>query len=97
METGKMAKQMIDFYKSTFDNSFSAMVMLQEQMEKTLKTSLDQATWLPEEGKKVLDEWVKAYKQGREELKRVWTRTLRKWKIFSTRPSKGLSSLLYPV
>ncbi len=30
MEPKKMAKQMLEFYKSTFDNSFSAMLMLQD-------------------------------------------------------------------
>jgi uncharacterized coiled-coil DUF342 family protein len=71
MEPLKMAKQMIDFNKATFDNSFSSMVLLQEQSEKMVKAFLDQATWLPEEGKKVLNEWVTAYKKGREEFKKM--------------------------
>ncbi len=75
---GKFAKQMIDFYKATFDNSFNAMVMLQEQTEKNMKTALDQATWLPTEGKKVIDEWVKAYKQGRDEFKKVTEENFKK-------------------
>jgi hypothetical protein len=29
-----MGKQMIAFYKTSFDNSYSAMMMLQEQMER---------------------------------------------------------------
>ena len=79
---GKFAKQMIDFYKSTFDNSFNAMVMLQEQTEKNMKMALDQATWLPAEGKKVIDEWVKAYKQGRDEFKRVTEENFKKVEDF---------------
>jgi hypothetical protein len=71
MEPLKMAKQMIDFNKATFDNSFSSMVLLQEQTEKMVNAFLDQATWLPEEGKKVLNEWVAAYKKGREEFKKM--------------------------
>ena len=71
MEPLKMAKQMIDFNKATFDNSFSSMVLLQEQSEKMVKAFMDQATWLPEEGKKVLNEWVTAYKKGREEFKKM--------------------------
>ena len=89
METGKMAKQMIDFYKSTFDNTFSAMVMLQEQTEKTLKAALDQATWLPEEGKKVLDEWVNAYKKGREEFKKVVDENFKKVDEFFSGSAKS--------
>mgnify|MGYP000305018371 CR=1 FL=1 len=71
MEPLKMAKQMIDFNKATFDNSFSSMVLIQEQTEKMVRAFLDQSTWLPEEGKKVLNEWVSAYKKGREEFKKM--------------------------
>jgi len=88
LESGKFAKQMIDFYKSTFDNSFNAMVMLQEQAEKTMKTALDQATWLPAEGKKVVDEWVKAYKQGRDEFKRVVEENFKKVEDYFTQSTK---------
>ena len=71
METGKMAKQMIDFQKATFDNTFNAMAMLQDQTEKMVNTLMEQATWLPEEGKRVIGEWLKAYKTGREDFKRM--------------------------
>ena len=71
MEPLKLAKQMIDFNKATFDNSFNTMVLLQEQTEKMVNAFLEQSTWLPEEGKKVLNEWVAAYKKGREEFKKV--------------------------
>ncbi len=85
---GKFAKQMIDFYKSTFDNSFNAMVMLQEQTEKNMKMALDQATWLPAEGKKVIDEWVKAYKQGRDEFKKVTEENFKKVEEFFTKSAQ---------
>ena len=85
---GKFAKQMIDFYKSTFDNSFNAMVMLQEQTEKNMKMALDQATWLPAEGKKVIDEWVKAYKQGRDEFKKVTEENFKKVEAFFTKSAQ---------
>ena len=34
MDMKKMNQQMIDLYKTTYDNSSSAMMMLQEQMER---------------------------------------------------------------
>jgi hypothetical protein len=71
MEPLKMAKQMIDFNKATFDNSFNSMVLLQEQTEKMVSSFLDQAAWLPEEGKKALKEWLATYKKGREEYKKM--------------------------
>ncbi len=69
MDQKQLLKQMLDFQKTTFDNSFSAMVMLQEQSEKASQTLLDQATWLPAEGRKAIDEWMAAYKQGQEDYK----------------------------
>ncbi len=70
MDPQKLAKQMIEFNKATFDNTFNAMVLVQEQMERTVNTFLEQAAWLPDEGKKVLNEWVANYKKGREEFKK---------------------------
>lgn len=71
MEPIKMAKQMIDFNKATFDNTFNAMVMVQEQMERTVGTFMEKATWLPDEGKKLLNEWMTTYKKGREDFKKT--------------------------
>jgi hypothetical protein len=71
MEPLKMAKQMIDFNKATFDNTFNAMVLLQEQTERMVGTLMEQATFLPEEGRKMLSEWVQSFKKGREEFKKT--------------------------
>lgn len=71
MDPKKMAKQMIDFHKTTFDNSFSAMLMLQEQMERMATMFLGQMGNLPEEPKKALTEWTKNYKKGCEEFKKM--------------------------
>jgi hypothetical protein len=67
----QMFKQMITFNKTAFDNSFNALVTLQEQTEKMVNTFLDQATWLPEEGKKVTLDWIQAYKKGFEDFRKV--------------------------
>jgi len=69
MDQKKMFKQMIDFQKATFDNSFNAMTALQEQSEKMVSAFLDQATWLPAEGKKAIRNWIDAYNDGREKFK----------------------------
>ena len=71
METGKFAKQMIDFQKTTFDNTFTAVTMLQDQAERMVNTMLEQTTWLPEENRRVIDEMVGAYKKGRADFKGV--------------------------
>jgi len=69
MDQKQMFKQMIDFQKSTFDNSFNAMSTLQEQGEKMVETFLDQAAWLPEDGKKAVSGWLGTYKEGRSKFK----------------------------
>jgi hypothetical protein len=71
MDQSQVFKQMIDFNKAIFDNSFKAMVMVQEQTEKTVNTILEQATWLPEEGKKAIKDWASACKKGTEDFKKI--------------------------
>ena len=71
MDQKQMLKQMIDFNKAAFNNTFIAMVTLQEQVEQMSSTLLAQATWLPEDGKKAIQEWVNTYKKGREDFKQL--------------------------
>ena len=71
MEPWKMGQQMIDFYKATFDNSFKAMTMLQEQNEQMVELFLKQSAWLPDEGRKAITDWIASYKKGRDEFKRM--------------------------
>ena len=61
---------MIDFNKATLDNAFNAMSLLQEQAERFGQSTLEQATWMPEEGKKVINDLIGAYKKGREDFKK---------------------------
>jgi uncharacterized coiled-coil DUF342 family protein len=71
MEPLKMAKQMIDLQKTALDNTFNSMVLLQEQTERMVHTMMEQATFMPEEGTKILGEWVQTYKKGRDEFKKT--------------------------
>jgi hypothetical protein len=69
MDPKQIAKQMIQFNKTAFDNTFDAMTALQEQTEKMMAMYLDQAPLIPAEGKKVINDWLKAYKKGRADFK----------------------------
>lgn len=71
MDTTNIAKQMIAFQKATFNNTFNAMVLLQEQAEATLSSAMNQFEGLPEEGKKAIADWTGAYKKGRQEFKKL--------------------------
>ncbi len=70
MDQKQIAKQMIQFNKTAFDNSFSAMTMVYEQNEKMLETFLGQASGLPEEGKKAIKEWMTSYSTGCSDFKK---------------------------
>jgi gas vesicle protein len=69
MDPKKVVKQSFDFYKSTFNNTFNAMQMLQEQTEKTVNMYMGMMTGFPDEGKKAVNEWMKAFKKGGDQLK----------------------------
>ncbi len=71
MDQKQVLKQMIDFNKTAYDNTFNAIVMLQDQAESMSSTLLAQATWLPVEGKKAIEDWVTTYKSGRETFKKT--------------------------
>ena len=71
MDQHQIFKQMIDFNKATFDTHVSnAMRMVQEQTERMVSTTLDQAPWLPKEGKKAIEDWIGAYKSGSDDFKK---------------------------
>lgn len=88
MDQKQMLKQMIDFNKTAFDNAFNSMAMLQDQAERMNAMVLEQATWLPKEGKKVIDEWVKAYKKGRENFKSTVEDSFKKVEDFFAETTK---------
>jgi len=69
MDPKQLAKQIVDFNKMTFDNSFNTMSAIQDQTEKMFVSMMEQMPYFPEEGKKLVNEWIKAYKKGREDFK----------------------------
>lgn len=69
MERQETIKQIVAFYETSSDNSFTAMTILQEQAEKMFNMCSDKATWFPEEGKKVIREWEQNCAKGRAEFK----------------------------
>jgi uncharacterized coiled-coil DUF342 family protein len=69
MENKKIAQKIIAFHKSMFDNTFNSLGILQEQTEKMVQMYLGQATWIPADGRKLINEWVAKYKKGRDDFK----------------------------
>lgn len=82
MEPKQMAKQMVDFNKTAFDNSFEAMAVIQDQTEKMVTNMMAQTAFFPEEGKKLINDWIKTYKKGREEFKTAADENFKKVETF---------------
>lgn len=70
MDQKQVVKQMIEFGQVTFNNAFNANTMLQDQFERVTSTVLDQATWIPPEGRKVMESWTATYKASRDNFKK---------------------------
>lgn len=69
MEQKQMLKQMVEFNQTAFNNTFNAMTLLQDQFKHVTKTVLEQATWLPAEGRKAIENCTEAYKSACQTFK----------------------------
>jgi polyhydroxyalkanoate synthesis regulator phasin len=69
MDPKQILKQMIQFNKAAFDNTFDVVTALQEKTEKLIDTYLSQAPVIPEEGKKAITDLLKSCRTGRGDLK----------------------------
>ena len=71
MENKDLVKQMVELQKTSFENSFNMLITVQDQMEKMVNSFVEQAPWLPAEGKKAISNLVITYKKGREDFRKV--------------------------
>lgn len=69
MDQQQIAREMIEFNKTLLDNTFNAINTLQDQSARMLTAVIDKANWLPDDGKKAINDWVSAYKKGRDDFK----------------------------
>lgn len=60
----RMTRQMIDLQRMTINGMINNMIMFWDQTERTLNAFLEQAVWLPEDGKKAFRDWVVTNKKG---------------------------------
>jgi len=51
MDPKELAKQIVNFNKTAFDNSFNTMSTIQDQTEKMFTSMMEQMVFFPEEGK----------------------------------------------
>ena len=71
MEASKVAKQMIAFQKTVFENSFTAMTVVQDQTESMMNNFMGQFPWVTEDGKKQMKEVFSYTKKARDDFKKA--------------------------
>ena len=86
MDQKDVFRQMVSFNKQTFENTFNALVVLQDQSEALFNGMLDRATWVPEDGKKAVGDWAKSYKKNREEFRKSVNDGFKKLEDFINKP-----------
>jgi len=70
-EMTQFAKMTLDFQKTMLDNSYNAMIMVQDQSEKMVSTYFDQIPWVTDEGKKSMQASVDMTKKSRDDFKKT--------------------------
>jgi hypothetical protein len=66
MDNNQLIKQAIDYNRNLFNNTFSAWELVYGQIERLSTTAISQASWMPEEGRNAITQWLDACKTGRE-------------------------------
>ena len=69
MESTKFVKQTLGFQKTIFENSFNAMIVVQDQTEKMINGYLDQLPWVTDESKSSMKATVDLVKKSRDDFK----------------------------
>ncbi|MGB3211022.1 MAG: hypothetical protein WBB19_09990 [Desulforhopalus sp.] len=70
METTQLTRQMIDFQKTLFDNSYNALTVIHNQNEEMINGFLKQLPWATEESKKPFVDSISFIKSARAEYKK---------------------------
>jgi len=73
----KLAKNVVEFEKTTFDGTAKLAGGLQERSEKLLLQVINQSEWLPKEVKKGVDEWVKMVRRARADFTKTMDRSFK--------------------
>jgi hypothetical protein len=69
MEANPITKQVLDFQKGAFSSWYGAMSILQKQAALTMDTMLDQAIWIPDEGREAILSLVNAWQNEGDRFK----------------------------
>ena len=87
MEQKEILKQMIDFNKIAFDNTFNILNLLQEQWERMTGVLVEQSAW-PPPGGEILSEWALAYKKWHQDCKKAMADNFKRLEVTLEEPGE---------
>jgi hypothetical protein len=65
----RMAKQLMDLQRVTFDGMINNMIIFWDQTGSMLGSYFDQAPWMPDDARKAFRDWIDGNKKGCETFK----------------------------
>ena len=68
-QSATLAKQMIDLHRMSLEGMIGNAIIFWDQMGNMGNMFLNQASWVPDEGKKAFREWIDSNKKGCETFK----------------------------
>lgn len=71
MHTAEFAVTMIKLQQAAFDKALEVVTRVQKRSEKMVKDHVDEASWLPAEGKEIIKEWSRTLSDGRREFQKA--------------------------
>lgn len=71
MEPLKFTKQLFEFQKSAMNNSVQAMAAFKSPMVYMSQLMFDAGKKIPEDNQKIMDEWMLAFKNSQDEMKKT--------------------------
>ncbi len=66
-----LAVSAIKMQRSAVDKAFKIVTRVQESADKAVKGQMDDADWLPDEGKDIVKEWSRTLADGRAEFQKT--------------------------
>ncbi len=82
MDQKTLMKQLLEFNKTSFNNTYNTMIMMQEQAERMTSTLINHPTLLTDEGKNTIEDWVKVFKTKRDEYQDIVNSNFKKLEEF---------------
>ncbi len=70
MTNTEIIKKTLKYNRITFENVYKTIVSVQEEGIKTTGQALEKAAFIPEEGKKVVHQWLAASKEAGEKFRK---------------------------